>query len=84
MFQRVCCEDGVSGLGGASDSSLVNGTNPELVHRSFLKPKHRVVAHFLNVHVAAYPFTPSNIMSEGEENGRKEAENKQISLRGQK
>lgn len=63
VFQRVRCTDGVSGLGGTSHSSLVSGTNPELVQTSFLESTYRVVAHFLNVHIAAHPLTLAHITS---------------------
>lgn len=36
VFQGVCSEDGFSSLGGASFSSLIDSTNPELVQSSFL------------------------------------------------
>lgn len=63
VFQRVRCTDGVSRLGGTSYASLVNGTNPELVQTSFLESKYRVVAHFLNVRIAAHPLTLTHIIS---------------------
>lgn len=63
VFQRVCCTDGVSSLGGTSHSSLVNGTNPELVQASFLESKYWVVAHFLNVHIAAHPLALTHVIS---------------------
>lgn len=71
VFQGVCSEHGFGSLGGASRSSLVNRTNPELVQSSFLQAKHRVVARFLNMHIAAHPLTLSDIISERERRKKK-------------
>lgn len=73
VFQRVRRTHWLTSLGGMSDPGLVNGTNPELVQTPFLEPKHRVVARFLNVHVAAHPLTLTDVISEkelAEERGR--------------
>lgn len=63
VFQRVSCTDGVSRLGGTSHSGLVNSTNPELVHASFLEPKYWVAAQFLHLWIAAHPLPLTDIMS---------------------
>lgn len=63
VFQGVLRTDGVSSLGGTSNSSLVNSTNPELVQTPFLEPKYWVVAHFLNAHIATHPLPLTDIIS---------------------
>lgn len=73
VFQRVRSTHRLTSLGGTSHPGLVNSTNPELVQTPFLEPKHRVVAHFLNVHVAAHPLALTDVISEkelAEERGR--------------
>lgn len=64
MSQRVCGEDGLGGLGGAPRSGPVNGTHSELVHGSFLEPKHRALAGAPNALVAAHPLAPTEVTPE--------------------
>lgn len=69
VLQRVSGEHGLRGLGRPSRSGLIDSPDPEAVQPPLLEPKHREVARFLHVHVAAHPLALTDIAPERREGG---------------